>query len=100
MRTLITAVVLFGMYVPAHAQRGIIVDYAESPAATEAELFRRAVAAVRGTVESRRLDKSSAGRIGSIYRVRLLEVFKSDSQFAAGQVVDVHRHGGFGGTNV
>ena len=77
---------------PAHAQ--IIVDYFSAPPATEAELFSKAVAVMRGRVEIRRVD-SRGGPTTSVYTVRVLELFKSDSEFPAGGAIDVRRHGGF-----
>jgi hypothetical protein len=100
MRLLSAAVVLL-MCAATHAQRGIIVDYAEPPPRTEVELFSKAVAVVRGIVEGRRLDvpPRNEGPTSSTYTLRIVELLKSDGQLAFGQVVDVHRHGGFDGNS-
>jgi hypothetical protein len=97
MRVLMTVFALHLLCAPTLAQRGIIVDYAKLPAANETELFNRAVLAVRGRVEARTLHAPppNEGPTSTFYSVRILELLKSAGQLAVGQVVDVHRHGGF-----
>jgi hypothetical protein len=93
MRILTTLIALLLVGMPGYAQ--VIVDYAESPAATEAELFSRAVIVVRGRIQSRRVETPEQGPAMSVYSVRILELLKNDGRFSADGVIDVHREGGF-----
>ncbi len=91
-RAVLAAVLLLPLGVPANAQ--VIVDYAEPPASTEAELFSKAVVVLRGRVEDRRME-SGAGPTTSVYTMQILELLKDSGQHSVGGRIEVHRHGGF-----
>jgi hypothetical protein len=92
MRTLTALAALLLLSAPARAQ--IIVDYQSAPPATEARLFSKVVVVVRGRVETRGMERNS-GAPTSIYRVRIVELLKNDGRQTVGELIDVHRHGGF-----
>lgn len=87
-------VVLLCAGTSAHAQRGVIVDYATAPAATEAELFNRSVVVVRGRVEARRIDHARNSPTSSVYTLRIFELLRTDGRSHVDGTIDVHRHGG------
>jgi hypothetical protein len=97
MRILTAVLALHLLGVPAHSQ--VIVDYAEPPASTEAELFSSAVVVVRGRVEAKTIE-SEPGPTTSVYSLRIVEVLKGGGQYSVGGVIDVHRHGGFDATTL
>lgn len=92
----LTLCALFFAGAPAHTQGvGVIVDYATPPAATEAELFNRAVVVLRGRVEARRVDTTPGNPLSSVYTVRIMELLKSDGRVSLDRFIEVRRHGGF-----
>jgi hypothetical protein len=96
MRLLIAIAALLIVSAPARAQ--IIVDYQSAPPASEATLVSKVVVVVCGRVEARTME-SDPGPATSIYRVRIFELLKNDGRHKVGELIDVHRHGGFEARN-